>query len=85
MPVLPDDSDQPYHHGMTGLRFLVCGLVALAFGVVTFFGIGDTGLAHVGDPTGPIYSNLIIYPAVILMACFGFYIVFAATDTGAEH
>ena len=32
----------------------------------------------------PIYSNLVIYPAVILMGCFGFWIVFSATDPGSE-
>ena len=69
---------------MTSLRFVLCGLVAFAFGAVTFFGIGGTGLAQAGDPTGPIYSNLVIYPAVMLMGCFGFYIVFAATDAGSE-
>jgi hypothetical protein len=84
MPVLPDRGDPPYHHGMICLRFVLCGLVALASGAVTFFGIGESGLAQVGDPTGPIYSNLVIYPAVMLMGCFGFYIVFAATDTGSE-
>jgi hypothetical protein len=67
---------------MWGIRFFVCGLVAAVFGVVTFAGIGATGLSSVGDPTGGLYSNLIIYPAVILMMCFGFWIVFSATDPG---
>jgi len=69
---------------MTGLRFSLCGLVAFAFGALTLFGIGEGGLAQAGDPTGPIYSNLVIYPAVMLMGCFGFYIVFAATDTSEK-
>ena len=70
---------------MNGLRFIVCGLVALMFGAVTFAGIGETGLSNVIDPTGSLYSNLVIYPAVILMGCFGFWIVFSATDPGAER
>jgi hypothetical protein len=69
---------------MKGIRFIVCGLVALMFGAVTLAGIGDTGLSGVVDPTGPLYSNLVIYPAVILMGAFGFWIVFSATDPGAE-
>jgi hypothetical protein len=67
---------------MKVMRYVVCGLVALVFGLATFFGIGDTGLAHHGDPTGGIWSNLIIYPGVILMGCFGFWIVFAVSDPG---
>jgi len=67
---------------MWGIRFFVCGLVAVVFGGVTFAGIGATGLSNAGDPTGGLYSNLIIYPAVILMMCFGFWIVFSATDPG---
>jgi hypothetical protein len=69
---------------MKSMRFLVCGLVALAFGAVTFAGIGQSGLSGAGMPTGPIYSNLVIFPAVILMGCFGFWIVFSATDPGSE-
>ena len=69
---------------MKGLRFIVCGLVALMVGAVTFAGIGDTGLSSVIDPTGSLYSNLVIYPAVILMGAFGFWIVFSATDPGSE-
>jgi hypothetical protein len=67
---------------MRELRFFICGLVAVVFGAVTFAGIGGTGLSNAGDPTGGLYSNLIIYPAVILMMCFGFWIVFSATDPG---
>jgi hypothetical protein len=67
---------------MRELRFFICGLVAVVFGAVTFAGIGETGLSNAGDPTGGLYSNLIIYPAVILMMCFGFWIVFSATDPG---
>jgi hypothetical protein len=77
--------NQPYHPAMTSMRFLVCGLVALAFGAVTFAGIGQSGLSEAGAPTGPIYANLVIYPAVILMGCFGFWIVFSATDPGSEQ
>ena len=69
---------------MRGLRFFICALVAAVFGGVTFAGIGATGLSGAGDPTGPLYSNLVIYPAVILMGCFGFWIIFSATDPGAE-
>ena len=69
---------------MRGLRFFVCALVAAAFGAVTFAGIGETGLSNVGDPTGGLYSNLVIYPAVMLMGAFGFWIVFSATDPGTE-
>jgi hypothetical protein len=69
---------------MKSVRFFVCGLVALAFGAITFVGIGRTGLGGVGAPTGPLYSNLVIYPAVILVACIGFWIVFSATDSGSE-
>jgi hypothetical protein len=69
---------------MRGLRFLVCALVAAAFGAVTFAGIGATGLTGAADPTGGLYSNLVIYPAVILMGAFGFWIVFSATDPGTE-
>jgi len=61
---------------------LICALVAFVFGAVTFAGIGETGLSGAVDPTGGLYSNLIIYPAVILMGCFGFWIVFSATDQG---
>ena len=67
---------------MWGIRFFVCGLVAVVFGAVTFAGIGATGLSNAAAPTGGLYSNLIIYPAVILMMCFGFWIVFSATDPG---
>jgi hypothetical protein len=69
---------------MKSLRFLVCGLVALAFGALTFAGIGQSGLSGIAEPTGPLYSNLVIYPAVILMGCFGFWIIFSATDPGSE-
>jgi len=69
---------------MRGLRFFVCALVAAAFGAVTFAGINETGLSNAGDPTGGLYSNLVIYPAVMLMICFGFWIVFSATDPGTE-
>ena len=54
------------------MRYLVCGLVALAFGAATFAGIGQSGLSGAAMPTGPLYSNLVIYPAVILMGCFAF-------------
>jgi hypothetical protein len=70
---------------MKGLRFFICGLVAFVFGAVTFAGIGNTGLSTEADPTGGLYSNLVIYPAVILMGCFGFWIVFSATDPGTER
>jgi hypothetical protein len=70
---------------MTSLRFFICALVAAVFGAVTFAGIGETGLSGVADPTGGLYSNLVIYPAVILMGCFGFWIVFSATDPGTER
>jgi hypothetical protein len=69
---------------MWGIRFFVCSLVAAVFGAVTFAGIGATGLSSAGDPTGGLWSNLIIYPAVMLMMCFGFWIVFSATDPGTE-
>lgn len=69
---------------MVSLRFFVCGLVAVAFGAVTFAGIGTSGLSGAGMPTGALYSNLVIYPAVILMGCIGFWIVFSATDPGSE-
>ena len=46
-------------------------------------GAGRTSGA--GAPTGPLYANLVIYPAVILMGCFGFWIVFSATDPGSEQ
>ncbi|GAB2176273.1 hypothetical protein [Dongia sp. agr-C8] len=69
---------------MRGLRFFVCALVAAVFGAVTFAGIGATGLTGAADPTGGLWSNLVIYPAVILMGCFGFWIIFSATDPGAE-
>ena len=65
-------------------RFIFCGLIALAIGAVTMAGIGDTGLSAAHDPTGPIYSNLVIYPAAILMGCFGFLIMLSATDPGSE-
>jgi hypothetical protein len=74
----------PYHRPMKGLRFFVCGLVAAVFGAVTFAGIGATGLTGAADPTGGLWSNLVIYPAVILMMCFGFWIVFSATDTAEK-
>jgi hypothetical protein len=67
---------------MHGLRYFICALVAAVFGAVTFAGIGATGLSHTADPAGGLYSNLVIYPAVILMMCFGFWIVFSATDPG---
>ena len=69
---------------MRGFRLFVCGLVAAVFGAVTFVGIGATGLSNAADPTGGLYSNLVIYPAVILMGWFGFWIVLSATDPGAE-
>jgi hypothetical protein len=69
---------------MKAMRYFVCGLVALAFGAVTFAGIGHSGLSGAGMPTGALYSNLVIYPAVILMGCFGFWIVFSATDTSEK-
>jgi hypothetical protein len=67
---------------MHGLRFFICGLVAAVFGAVTFAGVSGTGLSSLADPAGGLYSNLVIYPAVILMMCFGFWIVFSATDPG---
>jgi choline-glycine betaine transporter len=67
---------------MHGLRYFICALVAAVFGAVTFAGVGATGLSSMADPTGGLYSNLVIYPAVILMMCFGFWIVFSATDPG---
>jgi len=69
---------------MKVLRFLVCILVALAVGAVTFLGIGHTGMSGLADPGGAIYSNLVIYPACILMGAFGFWIVFTFTDPGLE-
>jgi hypothetical protein len=69
---------------MKTLRLIACGLAALAFGAVTFAGIQGTGLSGAGDPTGALYSDLVIYPTVILMGCFGFWIVFSATDPGSE-
>jgi hypothetical protein len=69
---------------MWGIRFFVCALVAAVFGAVTFVGIGATGLTGAPDPTSGLWSNLIIYPAVMLMMCFGFWIVFSATDPGTE-
>ncbi len=60
-------------------------MVAAVFGGLTFAGIGATGLVGAPDPTGGLWSNLIIYPAVILMMCFGFWIVFSATDPGTGH
>jgi len=67
---------------MHGLRYVICALVAAVFGAVTFAGIGATGLTGAPDPTGGLWSSLVIYPAVILMMCFGFWIVFSATDPG---
>jgi hypothetical protein len=71
-----------YHRRMVSMRYFVCGLVAVVFGAITFAGIGETGLTGAPDPTGGLWSNLVIYPAVILMMCFGFWIVFSATDPG---
>ncbi len=65
-------------------RFIFCGLIALAVGAITLAGIGDSGLSKIVEPTGPIYSHLVIYPAAILMGCFGFLIMLSATDPGAE-
>ncbi len=65
-------------------RLIFCGLIALAFGAVTFAGLGHSGLSGVAVPSGPLYSNLVIYPAVILMGCFGFWIVFSATDSSEK-
>jgi|APAra7269096936_1048531.scaffolds.fasta_scaffold48519_2 hypothetical protein len=67
---------------LNSTRFILCALVAVAFGAITFAGIADSGLSKVVDPTGPLYSNLVIYPGVILMGCFGFLIMFSATDPG---
>ena len=69
---------------MKGLRFLVCGLVAVAVGAGTYYGIGNSGLASEGGLAGGFYSSLVIYPATALMACIGFWIVYAATDPGSE-
>lgn len=69
---------------MIGLRYLLCGLVALALGAVTFYGIGQSGLAGERGLGGGLYSNLVTYPAVILVGCFGFWIAFAASDPGSE-
>ena len=67
---------------MHALRYIVCSAVAFVFGLATYFTIYKTGLALNGDPTGGLWSNLIIYPGVILMGCFGFWIVFAVSDPG---
>jgi hypothetical protein len=69
---------------MQALRYLICILVALAVGAGTIYGIGQSGLAGEGGLAGGIYSNLVIYPAAILVACFGFWIVYAATDPGSD-
>jgi hypothetical protein len=69
---------------MKSMPILVCVQVAQAFGAVTNYGIGQSGLTALAEPTGPLYSNLVIYPAVILMGCFGFWIVFSATDTSEK-
>lgn len=66
------------------LRYLACAFVAFVFGLATYLGIGQSGLSGAGNPTGGIYSNLVIYPAVILMGCFGFWIVYAVSDPGSE-
>jgi hypothetical protein len=68
---------------MIGLRYSLCGLAAVALGVGAFYIIGQTGLAGEGGLEGGIYSNLVTYPAVILVGCFGFWIAFAASDPGS--
>lgn len=67
------------------MRYLLCGLAAIAAGAGTYYGIGHSGLAGAGGLTGGFYSNLVIYPAMVLVACFGFWIVYAATDPGSER
>jgi len=74
----------PYHPAMKSLRFLLCGLVGLALGAGTYYLIGKSGLSGEGGLEGGIYSNLVIYPAVVLAICFGFWIAFAASDPGSE-
>jgi hypothetical protein len=69
---------------MKGLRLVLCGLAALAVAALTYYGIGHSGLAREGGLAGGIYSNLVTYPAVVLMGCFGFWIAYAATDPGSE-
>jgi hypothetical protein len=69
---------------MKGLRLLACGLVATAAAVGTFYGVGQTGLTGKGELAGELYSGLVIYPTIIVMAGIGFWIVFAATDPGSE-
>ena len=82
MPLLPDRGNPPYHRPMIGLHFALCGLAALALGAGAFYIIGQTGLAGHNGLEGGIYSNLVTYPAVILVGCFGFWIAFAASDPG---
>ena len=67
---------------MTVLRYVVCCAVAFVFGLATYLAISKTGLAGAGNPTGSLWSDLIIYPGVILMGCFGFWIVYSVSDPG---
>ena len=70
---------------MKGMRFFVAGLLGLAAGGGTLWGIQGSGLAGEGGLAGGLYSSLIIYPAALLVFAIVFWIVFAAMDPGSEH
>jgi hypothetical protein len=70
---------------MGTIRYLVAAVLAIGAGAGTYFGIATTGLAGEGGLTGGMYSRLVIYPAVLLVGAFVFWIVLAAMDPGSER
>ena len=69
---------------MRSIRYVVAGLVGLAAVIGTLYAIPRAGSAGASDAAGGLYSDFVVYPAVILAGCFAFWIVFAALDPGSE-
>jgi hypothetical protein len=70
---------------MKGLRLLVSFVVGLAAAVGVVLGVANSGLADAEGITGALYSNLVIYPAGVLVFAFVFWIIYTAMDPGSEQ
>ncbi|HVT50967.1 MAG TPA: hypothetical protein VHE77_05340 [Dongiaceae bacterium] len=70
---------------MRSMRYFVAGLLGLAAGGGTLWGISGSGIAGEGGLAGGLYSSLILYPAALLAFAIVFWIVFAAMDPGSEQ
>jgi hypothetical protein len=70
---------------MKGLRLLVSFAVGLVAAAGVVLGIANSGLAGEEDMSGELYSNLVIYPAGVLIFSFVFWIIYTAMDPGSER